>query len=496
MKLPRSYYNNISIIGSIIAATNILLIVSLYFITFFREGGSSYAGIYIYIVLPAFMVSGLILIPVGMRMSIRRAKKKLVRKKLIVDFNDSRHRNAFYIFIAGTVLFIFFTGLISYEAFHYTESNEFCGEICHSVMKPEYVAYQNLSHANVTCSECHIGSGADWFVKAKISGLYQVYSVLFNKFPRPLPTPIVDLRPAHETCEKCHWPQKFYSNMIVARKHYLSDVLNTEWNIQLRMKIGPLYGSSGLENGIHWHINKDIKIEYIPSTPDRENIPWVRYINTATNDTIVYENTAESINEEMLNSTPVRVMDCMDCHNRPSHKFHSPQSFVDFAMASGNIPKTLPEIKNISMQALAVDYNDTDTAIMTIENKIWSFYKDNYPDIYANDKKSIEKAITGITDEFQKNMFPEMNADWSVYPDHIGHIESNGCFRCHFGNHKSKDGRIISRDCNLCHNILSQGTSDSLEVAFIDSSLEFRHPVNIDNMWQETMCAECHHALY
>jgi hypothetical protein len=71
-------------------------------------------------------------------------------------------------------------------------------------MEPEYTAYQFSPHAKVGCVQCHIGSGADWFVRSKISGSYQLYAVAFKKYPTPIPTPIGNLRPAQETCEQCH----------------------------------------------------------------------------------------------------------------------------------------------------------------------------------------------------------------------------------------------------------------------------------------------------
>lgn len=165
-------------------------------------------------------------------------KSKTIERKLpFIDLNRKDHRNAFLIFAAGTTIFLFISALGSYEAFHYTESTEFCGTLCHSVMNPEYTAYQNSAHAKVRCVECHVGTGADWYVKSKLSGLYQVYAVIANVYPKPIPTPIKNLRPARETCEECHWPQKFYSRQLRTEKHFLTDEKNSEWDISLIMKI-------------------------------------------------------------------------------------------------------------------------------------------------------------------------------------------------------------------------------------------------------------------
>ena len=284
--------------------------------------------------------------------------------------------------------------------------------------------------------------------------------------------------------------------MLVNEKHYLSDKESTEWNIGLRMKIGSSHSSKGIEDGIHWHINKNIKVEYIPSSPKRESIPWVKYTNLKTGDTVIYQDSDNALSQEDISAATPREMDCMDCHNRPTHNFRAPQRFVDNAIASGDIPHELPRIKDISMQVLNKSYSTTDTALMSIEEKIGNFYKDKYPEIYNNKKELVDMAITSIKDEYQLNIFPEMQANWDNYPDHIGHIIYNGCFRCHNDRHKSDDGRVISKDCNLCHTILSQGNADSMQVTSLNSSLEFRHPIDIDGEWKNNLCTECHRYLY
>ncbi|MEK6552102.1 MAG: NapC/NirT family cytochrome c, partial [Bacteroidota bacterium] len=223
LKLPHSSQNWISLIGVTIALISLFMIIFLFAITF-TSGGGTYLGLVVYIILPGFLVFGLIMVPVGMFLKVRRDKKHHVLPKREwpqVNLNDIRHRHAFFIFAIGTTIFLFLTAFGSYEAFHYTESVEFCGRLCHEVMKPEYTAYQNSPHAKVACVACHVGEGADWYVRSKLSGLYQVYAVTLGIFPRPIETPISNLRPARETCEQCHWPQKFYSRKLVTQRHYL-----------------------------------------------------------------------------------------------------------------------------------------------------------------------------------------------------------------------------------------------------------------------------------
>ena len=264
MKLPESFRNWMSMFGATVALFNIVLIIFLFLITIIFDVGSSYVGLFIYIILPIFLIGGLLFIPLGMLIT-KRKQRRMERKDSavtswpIIDFNRQSTRNASIIFGVGTIVLFLFSAIGSYEAFHYTESVEFCGKLCHEVMEPEYVAYEESSHERVTCVECHVGSGADWYVKSKMSGLYQVYSVIFNKYPKPIATPVHSLRPARETCENCHWPEKFYDRKIKIKRSYLADEETTEWNIHMQMKTNASHSTQGISEGIHWHINPDIK---------------------------------------------------------------------------------------------------------------------------------------------------------------------------------------------------------------------------------------------
>jgi len=498
MKLPSAFYNLISYIGTTITGISFFLIVFIMVLSSFMDESSSYLGIIIFLVLPVFLIAGLILIPIGMKvqkMRVSKGQKTMEEARFILDLNKKQHRNAAVVFSVGTAIFLLFSSVGSYELYHYSESVEFCGTLCHEVMKPEYVAYQSSPHAKVTCAECHIGSGAEWFVKAKISGIYQVYSVLADKVPRPIETPIANLRPARETCEECHWPQKFYAQSLKSEKYYLTDELNTEWEINLRMKIGPKNSSMGLQEGIHWHINPDIQIDYVASDYKREFIPWVRKINMKTGDTIIYQDENELLGDAAFDTLPMRIMDCMDCHNRPSHNYLTPAAFVNNALARGDISRDLPEIKSLAMQIFVKDFTTTDSALKFINKTVWDFYEKNYPQIIDEKKILIENAVLGLQEGFSQNMFPEMKANWDAYPDHIGHMEFNGCFRCHNNQHRAEGGKVISKNCNLCHEIMLQGNSDTTHVAKFNENLEFIHPLE-DESWREINCSECHRYLY
>lgn len=500
MQLPKSYYNLLSFTGTAIAGVSLITIIVFSIVAFLYEDTSSYVGLFIYIIIPTFLLIGLCIIPIGMIIEVRRRKTReleYIKKGWpVIDLNVKKYRNAILIFSVGTIILGILSSIGSYEAFHYTESNEFCGTLCHEVMEPEYVAYQNSPHASVACVECHVGNGANWYVRSKLSGIRQVYGVLTNNFSRPIETPIHNLRPARETCEKCHWSEKFYARQLRQTKHFLTDSLNTEWNISLQMKIGPEHLALGLTEGIHWHINPNVQIEYVSKREARKVIPWVKFTNLETGEVTLYEDEENALNEKKMAEAEIRGMDCMDCHNRPSHNYYTPQEFIDHAIISGEIPKDLPFIKKIAMDLFIDPYESKDTAIQTIRNYTRDFYAENMPEILETREADINKAIEGIIYEFSQNIFPEMGVSWDQYESHIGHKTYNGCFRCHDDNHKSKEGDVISKDCNICHTIVLQGNPGKEQFTSIKDSLEFIHPKELDEGWEKDLCFDCHRYLY
>lgn len=496
LKLPHSSYNWTSLVGAIIALVSLSMIIFFFVISSLTQQ-RPYIGLVIYIILPVFLISGLLLIPIGMYFKIRKERKLktvVTAEWPQINLNDVRHRNAFFIFTIGTAIFLFLSSVGSYEAFHFTESVTFCGKICHNVMNPEYTAYQTSPHARVACVDCHVGPGAGWYVRSKLSGLYQVYAVTLGSYPKPIPTPITNLRPARETCEECHWPEKFYARELLFQKHYLADEDNSEWDIGLTLKIGGTYSVRALTEGIHWHINPKVRIEYKASDIHRQQLPWVKFTDLETGKSIIFNDQNQPLNKEQLDTLETRVMDCIDCHNRPSHDYNPPALFVNNAITAGTIPKELPMIKSLAMDLCGNDYSSTDTAMIAIKDGINSYYKKNYPEIFSGKYYLVDKAVSGLQAAYNKNIFPEMKVKWSVYPNNIGHLEFMGCFRCHNNTHTSSDGKIISKKCDLCHLINAQGRPDTLQVASVEKSLEFHHP-NGDESWKEAMCTDCHTGL-
>jgi len=494
-KLPRLAYNWISMIGAFAAVVAVLVMTFLYVIDLFAKETNPYFGIFLYMIMPAILIFGLFLIPVGIFCQWRKSKKveKLETARWPnVDLNDKRQRNAAAVFFFGTILFLGLTSVGSYQAYHYSESVTFCGRLCHTVMKPEYTAYQNSPHARVACVACHVGPGADWFAKSKLSGAYQVYATAFNIYPRPIETPIENLRPARETCEQCHWPDKFFGGQQRLFNHYMYDEDNTHWPINMLIKVGGPNLRSGEAVDIHWHVSPDIKVEYIARDKQRQNIPWVKVTNLKTGKETIYQNEDEPLNEEEIASAEPRNMDCVDCHNRPSHIYNSPDHVINMAMAAGQINITLPEIKRIAVEAMAEEYETESEALSKIAGTITEFYREEYPELHDSRLMDIEQAVKAVQAELSNNIFPEMKVRWEEYPDNIGHLEWPGCMRCHEGYHTDNNGKAVTHECSSCHTIIAQGSGERKMVSLSGEGLEFEHPEDIDEAWREMGCYECH----
>ncbi len=340
------------------------------------------------------------------------------------------------------------------------------------------------------CVKCHIGSGASWFVKAKISGAYQVYSVLFNKYSRPIPTPVHELRPAEGTCEHCHSPEHFFSEIKYSSDYFLYDEKSTKSSISMLLKIGGGRGELGKAGGIHWHMNIANSISYIHTDEKRNVIPWVK-LNINDGKEIIFRSTEIPFDENDYDEENLRIVDCIDCHNRPSHIFKPADKSVNLSLSMGKIDVGLPYIKSIAVEALEFPYSSKKVGIDSIKTFIESFYRFTYPEISKLKMESIKKSIIEIQKIYKRNYFPKMNSSWRAFPNHISHLYDTGCFRCHDGKHISDDGKIISKDCTLCHTIIEQVTPDGKQHLSLNG-LEFIHPVDIEKSIKEQECVDCH----
>lgn len=450
-----------------------------------------YLGIFIYLIYPGLLLFGIMLIPAGALLARwRRAKGGEVPPYPRIDLNERKTRVAFFSAVVLSVLLLGMVSTIAYQAYHFTESVSFCGDLCHSVMAPEAIAYTASPHARVTCAECHVGSGAGWYVRSKLAGVYQIYSVLFHKYPRPIATPVHSLRPAQETCEQCHWPEKFFGAQLKVITRYGHDEKNSVHQVRSLLRTGGGSPTTGITAGIHWHMNIANEIYYGAADPKRQKIPYVRMIDPQGRVT-EYIDRSVSLTPEEIKKLEIRRMDCMDCHNRPSHIFRDPDGAVDLALFTGLIDSSLPYIKREAVRVLSQAYPTKEAAREGIATSLDSFYFTQYPKVYREKRETIKKAIGEVEKIFATNIFPEMKVDWRTHPDNIGHTLYPGCFRCHEGNHVSRDGKMIRKDCQLCHTIIAQETTvpKPTEVA---ASEAFDHPWPLLGKHKNLSCNQCH----
>jgi hypothetical protein len=444
--------NWISRVGVVIVTSATVLWLFLLPASLRGEVQHPYIGILAYLILPGVFFFGLFLIPLGIWLhtrSERRAGRYPVTYSPLTLRTPELRQLALFVGIT-TFINIVIGSQVTYRAITYMDSVSFCGRTCHQVMAPEYAAYQNSPHSRVDCVACHIGPGASWFVQSKLSGLGQVVAVTFNTYPRPIPTPVRNLRPARETCEACHWPQKFGSERLRIVDKYGDDEANTLTKTVLLMRISGRNGRPGIHDA---HLGPGITIHYSPADESRQSIPRVAYRNAATGRSAVY--LASDAKPDALAKLPVRLMDCMDCHNRPSHAFQLPERAVDAAMADGAIAATLPFIRKTAVDALRKDYGSQAEAESTIPAAIAKYYQAGYAKLWASRRADIERASKAVVAIYDRNVFPQMRVKWGGYPNNLGHTDFPGCFRCHDGGHLAAGGQAIANDCNTCHQMLA-----------------------------------------
>ncbi|HEV2103788.1 MAG TPA: NapC/NirT family cytochrome c [Candidatus Acidoferrum sp.] len=448
--------NTLSFIGVALTTSSAITLIAFWIYDFMLPGPPHpYIGVLIFLILPGIFILGLLLIPAGIffrRRHLRNAGE-LPSVYPEIDLKTPAVQNGLLFIAVATALNVMIFSFASYRGVSYMDTTTFCGQTCHTVMAPEYSAYQNSPHARVECVGCHIGPGAGWFVRSKLSGLRQVFAVTFKTYSRPIPSPVKYLRPARETCEQCHWPQRFSGDKFIVRTNYKDDEKNTPMTTALLMKIGGRSTTGSV--GIHGrHLDDGSRIHYISTDEHRQVIPVVYYTDDKGK-TIEFVSTDIKTNKQELEKGEHRAMDCIDCHNRPTHAFELPENAVDQRMSRGLVSPELPFIRKKAVELLKVNYPDRETAQKQIEEGITSYYKTTYPEIFNGKRALVEQAADNVAKIYLRNIFPEMKVTWGVHPNNLGHNDFPGCFRCHDGSHTSADGQTISNDCNACHNLLA-----------------------------------------
>jgi hypothetical protein len=457
--------NTISLAGSAltsVAAFLFLLLFSIHLVS--EHGASPYLGILSFLILPALFVLGLSLIPVGLWRARKIRRQALAEDDpavefAVLDFNRPQVRRTALVFVAATGINALILGIGTYKGVEVMESTQFCGAACHTVMEPEFTTYKRSPHARVKCVECHIGEGANWFVKSKLSGSWQLVSVAFSLYPRPIQVPVHNLRPARETCEQCHWPNKFVGDRFKVNTHFQEDEANTEVKTVLVVKVGGR--QSGRSQGIHWHVDPDHVVRY-RSDERRQTMYEVEMVaKDGTRRTWV---SPAADTPEGKAATAWRTMDCVDCHNRPTHIYRAPEQEIDAALVDRRIDASLPFVRREGLKALQADYPSADAARAGIAKALGDFYRHDYPQVASGKAAQVEAAGQALGDIWAWNVFPAMNIKWGTYRNHLGHTPDMatdvGCFRCHDEQHATKDGKTISQDCATCHSLLAQEEKD------------------------------------
>ncbi len=454
-----------------------------------------YRSLVTFIAAPSIMLIGVLFFLISVWLQVRAAHKRgeRVRFNLSIDPSDPKYMRNLWIFLGLSAALILLVAYAGTEAYDATESVGFCGKTCHEVMEPQYVTYHNSPHARVRCADCHIGPGASFWVKSKIDGLRQVYATAFDTYTRPIETPVKSLRPAQQTCEQCHWPQQFYGDKLITRTYYRTDEQNSPWTISLRVKIGGGNPEvTGKVEGIHYHMLTENKLEYVAADEKRQVISWVRTVNTS-GDTIVYHN--EDVDQPDFTdpTVSVRTFDCMDCHNRPSHKFQPPATAINAAIKARQISPDLPFIREKGVELLNAKYETREQAAAAIDTDLHTFYQDQYPQLVDSMKTQIDQAAQILQQIYRQNFFPEMKTDYRVRENNLSHFVNDGCFRCHNPAMVGENGETIPKDCTTCHLIVAEGPSESINDLDMNlAGLDFKHPEDIDEMWKEANCTACH----
>lgn len=439
--------NAVTLLGAIITTSTAFTLVVFWMSSAFRPSQNPYQGLLGFFLLPGVFAFGLALMPIGLWFRRHKLKKagELPDPYPEVDLPAGFLKRAVFAFGGLTLVNVVILGYATYSGVHYMDSQAFCGKTCHTVMAPEYNAYQSSAHSRVSCVQCHIGPGASWAVKAKISGTRQLFAVGLGTYSRPILSPVRELRPARDTCEQCHWPEKFHDQRIVVKKKYADDEASTPLTTILALKVGGRTAAG--PTGIHGrHLQETT---YVTKDHSRQEIGTVTYRDGK--ELVTYE--VAGAKEPMKGE--VRTMDCVDCHNRPSHIFEQPEQAVDRAITEGRISRELPFIRKTSVAALKAELGGPGTA-ERLNATLTKFYQEGYAEVFRKSRNLVEAAAVELAAIHARNVYPEMKLTWGTYRSNLGHEETPGCFRCHDGNHTSASGKTITPECDACHTIMAQ----------------------------------------
>jgi hypothetical protein len=415
-----------------------------------------YVGIVATLVAPLVFALGLVLVPLGLLIFRGSLRERL-------STMGDRPLHLARAVVALTAVNFAAVGTVGYTGVHYMSSIQFCGKACH-VMEAEFVAFQRSPHSRVECVKCHVAPGAQGFIESKLNGTKQLLGVILDNYHRPIPTPVHNLADARVTCEQCHWPEKYLGTKLKVKPHFRTDEKVSGYTNVLLMRTGGKR-PDGQVVGIHWHTHPEASIEYVAADEQRTKIPWMRVRKPdGTQEVFATPGTPHDPQPE----GPLRRMDCSDCHNRSAHAFELPGDALDVAFAAGMLPRDLPFLKKRALDALQAEWT-RENATDGIRRHLQEAYgRDGGIDDLRHRK--LEAAAAVVADIWMRNVWPDRKLGWNAYPDLATHY---GCFRCHDGQHRSPQGRVVFgptlmdggapiRDgsCDKCHVVLSENEED------------------------------------
>ena len=447
-------------VGGYMATFGTLSGIVYFVMTLLYHAENAYGGIIFLSVVPPTFFGGLFLVPLGLYLEFKRRcrqdrslEEKSLGAILQTLSGESDVRNRIITFVVFSGINVALTMIIFIASLEYLDSPSFCGQLCHAVMVPEFTAYERSPHARVPCVQCHIGPGASWFVKSKIAGIRQVYAVMAKTYSRPIPTPIEQLRPARDTCEQCHWPEKFHQDKLKIITHYKNDRNNTKYYTAVLLKVGGPEAEGAKPTGIHWHVSGGNRVIYASERGERKDIPWIRFERDGQ-PPVEYRFTGSKLSDAEIAALPKRTMDCVDCHNRPTHIYRTANTELETMFARFPELQSVPYLKKAASEVMGRHFSDEAIEHGEVRGSMVAWYNDAHPE-EKPDPGLLKLAADKVQEIYRQNIWPTMNIGWETYPNHIGHTVSQGCLRCHGNNHVTAEGKAVRSDCRLCHTLLA-----------------------------------------
>ncbi|MFL5405679.1 MAG: NapC/NirT family cytochrome c [Myxococcales bacterium] len=453
--LPRLWANWITLLGSVITMISGFGIILMVVVGLSTSRGNPYQGLFVAVVLPVAFGIGLLLIPLGLYVDRHRRSDRPrdgLQAAFEMAFKDRSARRRVVFVAIATILNVGLFAVAGQKTLEHMESPRFCGTTCHTPMQPEWEAWNRSPHSNVACVECHIARGASGMIKAKWNGMHQLVGVMTANFERPVVADVGDVPAAKATCTHCHAPERWRPDRIKLFPHYEPDKANTPKFNGLAMRLGGYNRMTGKYVGIHWHVapENQVKYEYL----DRERAK-IGKVTLLKNGEVVAEYLPPAGSQKPLG---VRTMDCIDCHNRPTHVFDgTAKNAVDRALFFAALDPATPYMAQVSIELLTQAKVPRDQAEQHFQKALAEAYQTQHPDVKLDDA-ALGKAAKTLSMLYLRNVFPDMKVSWNRYRSNIGHQsegpETVGCFRCHDKREAtlaSGKKKKLSQECDLCH---------------------------------------------